>query len=75
MTSQLLPPWNHIPGAPCCILVTEPRFLGRGRSVEYLTTTLDPQLIANFLQSEMPIRYAERIRALEKAQDMCHALA
>ncbi|CAE7276132.1 PDK [Symbiodinium sp. CCMP2592] len=36
------------------------------RSVEYLTTTLDPRQIAEFLRLEMPIRYAERIRALEQ---------
>jgi len=31
-----------------------------------LTSTLEPRQIAEFLQLEMPIRYAERIRALEK---------
>ncbi|CAE7331223.1 PDK [Symbiodinium necroappetens] len=36
------------------------------RSVEYLTTTVDPRQIAEFLHLEMPIRYAERIRALEQ---------
>mmetsp|Transcript_6810 Transcript_6810/g.7709 ORF Transcript_6810/g.7709 Transcript_6810/m.7709 type:complete len:133 (+) Transcript_6810:106-504(+) len=35
------------------------------RSVQYLTSTVDPKQIWSFLQTEMPIRYAERIRSLE----------
>ncbi|CAK9001106.1 unnamed protein product [Durusdinium trenchii] len=35
------------------------------RSVQYLTSTVDPVEISRFLQTEMPIRYAERIRSLE----------
>ena len=40
------------------------------RSVQYLTSTVDPVEISRFLQTEMPIRYAERIRSLEHAARM-----
>lgn len=35
------------------------------RSVQYLISTVDPEQIWNFLRTEMPIRYAERIRSIE----------
>lgn len=35
------------------------------RSVQYLISTVDPKEIWDFLHTEMPIRYAERIRSLE----------
>lgn len=37
------------------------------RSVQYLISTVDPEEIWDFLHTEMPIRYAERIRSLEHA--------
>ena len=42
-----------------------PHALLNARSVQYLISTVDPEQIWGFLHTEMPIRYAERIRSLE----------